>query len=306
MSESRPYRKPFMTAIGVHVVIILLLFVGLPVTTLTLSDSKPGMDEAKPIIDAVMIDQSALNKEVSRLAEQDAAQKAIEAKRIKDLKQLEAQVAQKRQQEELRLKALKEEQQALKEKAAEKLKAEQIELAKLKKAKEQALLVKQDAERKAKEAEKQKQALEEKAKEAERLKQAADKLAKAQQEEAAKLAKAQAAAKQKQAAAEAAAQNQIMQDQISQYASMMMRKVTQNWRRPLGIESSALSCVIAVKLLPTGEVLEAIVVESSGQTEFDRSTELAVLKSSPLPMPSDDKARAEFRHFTFRFKPEIG
>lgn len=292
----KPYRNPFFASFGIHVVIVLLVLIGLPVTKLTLSDSGPGLDQDKPVIEAKMIDQTELNNEVKRLAQEEANRKAQEKQRIEKLKQLEKQAELKRKQEEARLKSLKEEQEALKQKAAEKLKAEQLELAKLKKAKEEALKVQQAAEQKAKEAEKQKQAAEAKAAEAARLKQ-----------EAEKLAKAQAAERQKQAAAEAARQRQVMQDQISQYASMMMKKVTQNWRKPLGMEASSLSCLIEVQLLPTGEVLEAHVVETSGSLEFDRSAELGVLKSSPFTMPPDEKARAEFRNFRFRFKPsEVG
>lgn len=296
MSDKR-YRNPFFASMGVHIVIVLLLLIGLPVTKLTLSDSSPGLDQEQPVIEAKMVDQTELNKEVNRLAQEEANRKAQEKQRIEKLKQLEKQAELKRKQEEARLKSLKEEQEALKQKAAEKLKAEQLELAKLKKAKEEALKIQQAAEQKAKEAEKQKQAAEAKAAaEAARLKQEAD-----------KLAKAQAAEKQKQAAAEAARQRQVMQDQISQYASMMMKKVTQNWRKPLGMEASALSCLIEVQLLPTGEVLEVHVVETSGSFEFDRSAELGVLKSSPFTMPPDEKARAEFRNFRFRFKPsEVG
>ncbi|MFO1259244.1 MAG: cell envelope integrity protein TolA [Gammaproteobacteria bacterium] len=296
MSDKR-YRNPFFASIGVHAVIVLLLFIGLPVTKLTLSDSSPGLDQEQPVIEAKMVDQTELNNEIKRLAQEEANRKAQEKQRIEKLKQLEKQAELKRKQEEAKLQSLKAEQEALKQKAAEKLKAEQLELAKLKKAKEEALKVQQAAEQKAKEAQKQKLAAEAKAAEAARLKQEAD-----------KLAKAQAAEKQKQAAAEAAArQRQVMQDQISQYASMMMKKVTQNWRKPLGMEASALSCLIEVQLLPTGEVLEAHVVETSGSLEFDRSAELGVLKSSPFTMPPDDKARAEFRNFRFRFKPsEVG
>ena len=117
--------------------------------------------------------------------------------------------------------------------------------------------------------------------------------------------KAQEAALAKQRAAEESQRAQkLVQDQISQHANLIQTKINQNWRQPAGLDFVGFKSKIAVKLLPTGEVIEAVVVESSGNLEFDRSAELAVRKSSPLPLPENVKAKEAFRHFTFTFIPE--
>jgi colicin import membrane protein len=66
-----------------------------------------------------------------------------------------------------------------------------------------------------------------------------------------------------------------------------------------------LKCTIQVKLLPSGEVMDAVVVSSSGDAVFDRSAENAVRKASPLPVPQDKVLfNKDFRVFAFVFKPE--
>lgn len=90
---------------------------------------------------------------------------------------------------------------------------------------------------------------------------------------------------------------------IDRYALLMRAKIHQNWRRPLGIDN-IYKCKVAVKLRSNGEVISAIVINSSGNVEFDRSAELAIRKSSPLPLPAEDNMKAPFNDFTFTFDPE--
>lgn len=74
------------------------------------------------------------------------------------------------------------------------------------------------------------------------------------------------------------------------------------WLKPPAARAG-LSCIIQVRTLADGTVVEARVTKSSGDAAFDRSAESAVKKASPLPMPSDSKVAAELRSFTFRFDP---
>ncbi|WP_198323350.1 cell envelope integrity protein TolA, partial [Methylococcus sp. BF19-07] len=74
------------------------------------------------------------------------------------------------------------------------------------------------------------------------------------------------------------------------------------WLKPPAARGG-LSCIIQVRTLGDGTVVEARVVKSSGDATFDRSAESAVKKASPLPMPSDPRVAAELRSFTFKFDP---
>ena len=90
---------------------------------------------------------------------------------------------------------------------------------------------------------------------------------------------------------------------LSQYIPYIQDKIQRNWLRPAG-SPKGLSCLILVKLIPGGEVVDARVVRSSGDALFDRSVETAVLKASPLPMPEDAAMFKYFREINFNFKPD--
>jgi colicin import membrane protein len=60
---------------------------------------------------------------------------------------------------------------------------------------------------------------------------------------------------------------------------------------------------VEVRLIPSGDVVEAKIVRSSGNPAFDRSVEAAVFKASPLPVPPDREVVEKFRLLRFEFKP---
>ena len=194
---------------------------------------------------------------------------------------------------------------AAKEKAAkEKAAREQAvkdKAAKDKAAKEQAVKEKAAKDKAAKEQAAKEQVAKEKAA---KEKAAAERKQKAEQEAKRKAeAKAEAA---RQREAEQALQAQLAEEQaqhaLSQYIPHIQAKIQRNWLRPPG-SSAGLSCLILVKLIPGGEVVDAKVVRSSGDPLFDRSVETAVLKASPLPLPQDTAMFKHFREIQFIFIP---
>ncbi|WP_435101060.1 cell envelope integrity protein TolA [Arhodomonas sp. AD133] len=88
-----------------------------------------------------------------------------------------------------------------------------------------------------------------------------------------------------------------------QYIPIWQQRIQAAWIRPPGI-SDGLSCIIQVRLSPSGVVMSARVVESSGDSSFDRSAAAAVQRAGMLPMPADSKIKRKFRQLRFRFKPE--
>ena len=169
---------------------------------------------------------------------------------------------------------------------------------------------KAEAEAKAKvEAEKKRKAeAEAKAKAEAEKKRKAEAEAKAKAE-AEKKRKAEAEAKAK-AEAEAEMRRQIAAEQeeararsaLSEYIPYIQDKVQRNWLKPAG-SAAGLSCLIKVRLIPGGDVVSATVVRSSGDPLFDRSVETAVLKASPLPLPTDATLFNHFREINFNFDP---
>lgn len=80
---------------------------------------------------------------------------------------------------------------------------------------------------------------------------------------------------------------------IRQHRDQISAKVRGNTRLPDGLKSD-LEVRCLVKLLPTGEVRSVRVTQSSGNPAFDEAVVRAIEKSSPLPLPAERDARAEF------------
>lgn len=88
---------------------------------------------------------------------------------------------------------------------------------------------------------------------------------------------------------------------LDQYAEIIRQKVERNWIKPASARSG-LNCVVLVKQIPGGDVVDVRVAECNGDAAVVRSIEAAVMRSSPLPPPPDP---ALFdRSLRFEFKPE--
>lgn len=169
---------------------------------------------------------------------------------------------------------------------------------------------KEEAEKKQKaaEAEKRRRLEEQRAAELKR-KQAEDKKQRAEQQRAAEETRrkeAEAGLREQLAAEEkarAAAREQRALTEAERYKALIRQKVERNWVRP-GAADKGLECVVRVRLVPGGEVIEAKVVRGSGNPAFDRSVENAVYKATPLPLPTDVQLFEYFRELEFVFKPE--
>ena len=80
---------------------------------------------------------------------------------------------------------------------------------------------------------------------------------------------------------------------VGQYRDKISATVRGNVRLPDNLKGNPeVRCL--VKLLPTGEVLSVKVTQSSGNAAYDEAVVRAIEKSSPLPLPADHDARAEF------------
>ena len=96
----------------------------------------------------------------------------------------------------------------------------------------------------------------------------------------------------------------IQRAEAEQAKLAIKQKVNRSWIRPASA-AAVLKCTIRVRLLSDGSVIDAVVISSSGDEDFDRSAENAVNKASPLPVPKDKELFArEFRTFQFLFNPK--
>lgn len=100
------------------------------------------------------------------------------------------------------------------------------------------------------------------------------------------------------------AERQARADEFAdKYRAIIRQKVSRNWVKP-GNTRKGLQCLVRVRLLASGDVLEAKVISSSGNELFDRSVENAVRKASPLPIPQEKDLFDYFREIEFLFNPE--
>ena len=271
-------QKALGAAVGIHLLLLLVMFFGVNWT----DDAKPL--PATPVVQATVVDQAALDKEVKKLkAAEDKKRKqkeAAEKKKKAEAKrkaEAERKAAEKKKQEAAKKKRLAEEK---KKKAA----AEKKRLAEEKKQKAAA-----EKQRKAEEA--AKKAAAEKKRQAE---EAALKKAEAEKK------KAEAAARQLELEAQYQAEQDLTEKQLIMAA--IQQKVDRNWLRPPGT-SQNLSCEVRVRLGANGSVLLVSIIKSSGDVGFDRSVESAVSKADPLPMPISPRLVSQFRDIRFVFKP---
>ncbi len=295
MSTMQKYGFPFTLALSLHIGLLLLF-------SLSFDESPEKVTQPKhpEIIHASVLDDKLVLQEAQRLKQTELDKKLAQ-------QQKQQQLARQRKREEkllqqARQKRLQEEKKA--QTLAKKHKQDEIRAQK-----RQAQLKKQQAE----EAARLKKIKQQQAKEQKRLqqqkKQAAKKREQKRRAEEKKqrelLARQNAEkeqAKQK-AAAEKARAEKDRHATITATAAIQ-RKVNNSWIRPI-TSSKGLRCTIRVKLLSSGDVMDATVISSSGDAVFDRSAENAVRKASPLPVPADKSLfTRKFRTFIFVFKPE--
>ena len=271
-------QKALGAAVGIHLLLLLVMFFGVNWT----DDAKPL--PATPVVQATVVDQAALDKEVKKL------------KAAEDKKRKQKEAAEKKKKAEAKRKAEAE------RKAAEKKKQEAAKKKRLAEEKKK----KAAAEKKRLAEEKKQKAAAEKQRKAEEAAKKAAAEKKRQAEEAA-LKKAEAEKKKVEAAArqlELEAQYQAEQDLTEKQLIMaaIQQKVDRNWLRPPGT-SQNLSCEVRVRLGANGSVLLVSIIKSSGDVGFDRSVESAVNKADPLPMPTSPRLVSQFRDIRFVFKP---
>lgn len=266
-------------AIAYAVVLHLLVLLVLVSSTGMESNPSPSLAPTVPIIKAHAVAQTDLDKQVKR--RQDAVAKN---RREAEKKAAEAEKT-RRDEEKKKLAALneararreaKEKQRIAAQKAEERL-AERKRMA----AREQRIA------KEKRHAEENRRKLEEKA-----ARKAAEKSAEA-------LRLALAGEEEERAATR---QQRADDAEIARYVDAVRTRVAGVFIYPDFREG--LICTLVVRMIPGGEVVEARVIQSSGNAAFDRQAENAVRKASPLPVPSDPRLFKRMREIKFVFDPE--
>jgi len=309
-------------AIALHIVLIVLLFIGFG------SDSTKVVEpSAVDIVQATVLDEQQVLDDIAERKQRLEEKKVEEKEKLEALKQKEEEEkaaklkAEKEREEELA--RLEQEKQRQIEQEREKQLAEQkkIEEAEKRKVEEEKKRLAEEKrlleEKKAAEEKKKQQEEERQRKEAEAKKIKEEKARKAAEEKQRKEAEKKRLADEEKrrreedarllqeslAAEEREREESRIAGVVNQHMGMIRQRIKRYWSEP-GNATKGMQCTLRVSLLPGGDVRQVAVVKGSGNAVFDRSAESAVYKAAPWPQPSDPKAAAALRDFTFVFKPK--
>lgn len=89
---------------------------------------------------------------------------------------------------------------------------------------------------------------------------------------------------------------------VDEYTGKIVSKIRRNIVMPPDVADDA-RAEFLVTLLPGGTVLGARLTRSSGHAAYDNAVERAILKSQPLPLPTDVAMFSRFRELELVFKP---
>ncbi|MDB5905344.1 MAG: protein TolA [Betaproteobacteria bacterium] len=126
-------------------------------------------------------------------------------------------------------------------------------------------------------------------------------------ERAAQDAEAKKLAAEKQALADKLAKQaaSAQAGEIDKYRRLIQDRVRRNIVEPPNLQGNP-EVEFEVRLLPGGDVLETSLrlKRSSGNAAYDQAVERAILKSSPLPLPSDPSMFNTFRDLNLKIRPK--
>lgn len=267
--------------------------------------SPPPAAATNVAIQATVVDEQAVQKEMERLAAEDQAKAREQAKAEaaaeqarKDRAAEEARLAKLEEQRKQQAEQLAQERKAAEE-ARKQREAEQQRAAALAKQREE-----EEARRKAEEEAKRK--AEEERKRQEEAQRKAEAERKRKEEEARRKAEAERKRQEAQARAqlnaELAAEEQRRQavesGLLDQYVTLIKQKVERNWNRPASAGSD-LRCEVTVRQIPGGDVVSVQIGQCNGDDAVVRSIEAAVRRASPLPEPPDPSLFERTLRFIF-------
>lgn len=302
LQDPGSYRLPVILAVGLHVAVVVLIAFEWQRSSRNVPQPEPPSMTASLVPDYAAREKA---KKEQALKEKQALEKAAREKAAKEKAAREKAAREKAAAEKA----------AAEKRAQEKAAAEKQ--AQEKAAKEKAAQEKAAAEKLAKE----KAAAEKAAKEKAAKEKAAAEKAAAEKAAAEKAAKEKAAAEQalmQQLALEEAEAELRMQEEAerraaaeakaaettAEYQDLIRARVAQQWSYPPNVTRN-LEVTVRLVMIPTGEVISATVIKSSGHEALDRSVEQAIMKASPLPVPPDIQVfEQNFRNLTMKFRPE--
>jgi colicin import membrane protein len=317
--QTQEYLIHIFKSFGVHIFFAVILALSFNFTAPEKKVEQPEISA----IDAVVIDQVSLDKQVNKIKQQKLDAKAAEEKRVKDLEdrakqaktKLESLESQKSKSERAAAAAKKKAIAEKKKAEVEKKKADNAKKERIKreqeadKAKKDALVAKKnkEAQEKAAEDAKKKKEAEQKAlKEAEALRVKREKEAKLKKEREAKEAAEQAIREkmmQEQLAQEQSARNKVRQKYVltetQKYTALIRGRIQQYFIVDDSMKGQ--SCNLNIKLAFSGLVTSVNII--SGDNKVCEAAKRAVLKAETLPVSKEPDVYQELKDISLTVEP---
>jgi len=297
-----------MSKLRIALCISLFLHLAVIVTLLisghfSMSTDAPEAFNSEPIIEAKVIDESQLQKQVQKVKDQQNSKRLKEENRVKELERRAADAENKRKQQETEVSKLKAEtkKQQLDKKnaeqaavaAREKQKQEKAKAAQLENDRKLQELEKKKAEEQAKQA-KEKREKEEKAlKEAERKRQEEKDKAEQQKMLEEQLQVEQASRQQR--------RNKQVLTEVQKYQALIKQTIQRNLIVDDAMKGK--SCRLNIRLASNGLVTQ--VTELGGNTILCRAAKAAVFKSDTLPVSKEADVYQQLREINLTVEPEL-
>lgn len=98
-------------------------------------------------------------------------------------------------------------------------------------------------------------------------------------------------------------QSRQSQGEVNKYKALILQAISEHWIIPAQANKK-LYCELMIRVAPGGSVMDVQITKSSGDPSLDSSARAAVLKASPLPVPTNDTDFEAFRQFVLKVKPE--
>lgn len=90
--------------------------------------------------------------------------------------------------------------------------------------------------------------------------------------------------------------------QVGRYQDMIRSKIRRNIVMPPDVPETA-KAEFKVTVLPGGDVMDVVLLKSSGNTAYDNAAERAIYKAQPLPLPTDAELQKMFRELRLTIRP---
>lgn len=259
------YKSSTLMSLTLHAAIVAAMILGVDFSR------SPGPVAAQPAIEAIVVDQSVVERQIERIRERDRA--------IVEAREREAREAREREQQRLEAKRLE------RQREQQRIEAERLEHERLAREAEIAL------ERRREEEERQRREAEEAARrEQERLAE----LERQRQEDEARRRREAAEARERermerelQEALAAEEEQRLARNsaEYDRYRLQIRNRIEANWILP-ATSQEGVECTVHVTQIPSGDVTSVTFGECNGDAALRRSIETAVLRASPLPLPS--------------------